>query len=256
MRGSGDQVAPGPATTTLMSSLAITPRNFWLWFGGIWLSVGVPFLAIGVGFTIHQSLTAKRLEREGQPAEGMVLVKEVRRDDSGYTFKVSFRFSLTGDGPLVGSAEVDEEAWDALEERGPIPVTYLPGNPRSHRVPGQKMEVLLPVIFGILGGILTVLGGMVVLRTVSARRREAHLAEEGVVTRATVTDVHTARIRVHGTWQWRIRYRYEDGQGNAHQGVATVTPEEAEGWQPGQTGAVRFDPARPRRSVWLGKAGG
>jgi hypothetical protein len=149
----------------------MTPRRFWLMFGGIFLAVGAPFLAIGVGHAIHQSLLAKRLDREGQQAQGLVLTREIREDDSGSTCRVSYRFSTPGGEPLTGSTEVDDQAWDALVERGPIQVTYLSGDPRSHVVTGQRRQVLLPAVFSVLGGILTVLGSMVLIRARPGRDR-------------------------------------------------------------------------------------
>jgi hypothetical protein len=233
---------------------AITPRNFWLWFGGTWLGVGAPFLAFGIWIAIDGARRSARLEREGRAAEGIVLVKEVREEDSGPSFRISFRFSPPGQGPITREAEVSEEAWDALEERGPIAVTYLPENPRRHRVSGEKKEFLLPLIFGILGGVLTCLGGMVLLKAIAARRAEARLAQEGIVADAKVTAVSTAKTRIHGVLQWRVRYRFEDSEGVVHEGATTISPEEVEGLEPGQTVRVRYDPARPGRTSWIGRA--
>jgi len=232
---------------------AITARNFWFWFGGIWVGVGIPFLLIAAGVAIDGARRRDRLEREGRAAEGIVLAKEIRPQDSGPSYRVSFRFSPPNGGAVSGAAEVSEEAWDALEERGPIAVTFVPGSPTWHRVQGQEDDLLLPVIFGILGGILASLGGMILWKAFAARRAEARLADVGVVADATVTAVSTARMRINGVRQWRVRYRFEDGEGNAHEGATTISPEEAEGLQPGRVVRVRYDPERPGRYAWIGR---
>jgi len=56
-------------------------------------------------------------------------------------------------------------------EREPIRVTYLPDAPSSYRIEGQKDDWVLPVVFGILGSILTALGGFVFLRGLSQFQR-------------------------------------------------------------------------------------
>lgn len=47
----------------------ITPQNFWLWFGGIWLSVGCLFLVIGISVGVHRIMVNDRLEKKGWTIE-------------------------------------------------------------------------------------------------------------------------------------------------------------------------------------------
>lgn len=162
-----------------MAAIAITPRNFWFWFGGIWVAVGVPFLAIGVGVAIGGARLSARLEREGRTVEGIVLAKEIRERDFEPVCRVDYRFVPPGGTPITASAEIDEATWDALVERGPIAITVLPGDPARHRAQGQGSAVFLPAVFAILGTILSSLGGMVLLRARAARRREVDPALPG-----------------------------------------------------------------------------
>lgn len=55
----------------------ITPQNFWLWFGGIWLSVGSLFLVIGISVVLQRITVKDRLEKEDRSTQGVVLTKEV-----------------------------------------------------------------------------------------------------------------------------------------------------------------------------------
>jgi hypothetical protein len=110
----------------------ITQKNFWFWFGGIWLSVGLVFLVVGVSVGIHRMSVDERLEREGRTVDGMVLTKEIYRkssksgNSSSPSYRVTFRF-VPRDGEIVeGTADVTAEDWDVLEERGPVQVMYLP----------------------------------------------------------------------------------------------------------------------------------
>jgi hypothetical protein len=149
-------------------------QSFWVRFGSIWFFVGLPFLIIGI-YTGTQVMTQQeRFQKEGQSTQGMVLTKAMKGGEksSDTSYRITFRFS-TADGQVVnGSASVSPEIWDRLEERGPVQVTYLPYKPQSNWVKGKKVDRMLPIGFGIVGGIFTLLGGFVLikaLRQIGAR---------------------------------------------------------------------------------------
>ncbi|HSA61104.1 MAG TPA: DUF3592 domain-containing protein [Nitrospiraceae bacterium] len=237
----------------------ITAKNFWLWFGGIWLSVGSLFLVIGVSVGVHQMRVNDRLEKEGRTVDGMVLTKEVHGKSSksgkqsSPSYRVTFRFLPREGEPVLGTADVNAEDWDVLEERGPIPVTYLPDQPQSYRVIGQIKEVLLPFIFSVVGGVIGSIGGFIVFNAVGTRRREKELSHSGTLVEATVADIAPSYLRINGIQQMKMRYRFRDAQGKTREGSCTLSPEEAVAWLPGQTGRVRYNPRKPGVNVWLGK---
>src|SRR5204863_9835111 len=71
----------------------ITNSNFWLWFGGIWLAMGLLFLGIGAGAGFYRNEFAARLDREGVRVQGLVLTKEISApQDRSTTYDVTFRF--------------------------------------------------------------------------------------------------------------------------------------------------------------------
>jgi hypothetical protein len=148
---------------------------------------------------------------------------------------------------------VNAEDWDALEEQGPIPVTYLPDQPQSYRVVGQSKEILLPLIFSVAGGVIGSIGGFIVYNAVGTRRREKELSHSGIVTEATVTDIGPSYLRINGIPQMKLRYRFQDAQGKTREGSCTMSPEEAENWQPDQTGRVRYDARKPGVNIWQGR---
>jgi len=238
----------------------ITPQNFWLFFGGLWLFVGGLFLVIGISVGVHKFTVNDRLEKEGRAVEGMVLTKEIYTTSSksgsrsNPSYRVTFRFAPLQGEVVRGTGEVNADVWDSLEEQGPIQVTYLPDQPQAHRVPGQsKTDVVLPLVFGVLGGILSSIGGVIVFNAVGKRKREEELRRTGGNAEATVTDVGPANIRINGIQQWKLRYRFQDPSGALQSGSCTLTPEEAQEWQAGQTGKVRYDLRRPMTNLWVGK---
>ncbi|HEX2095198.1 MAG TPA: DUF3592 domain-containing protein, partial [Longimicrobiaceae bacterium] len=153
-------------------SFGPTEQTFWLWFGGIWLGVGFPFLCIGVGAGVQTWSRHDRLDRDGHTTAGMVLTKTISSsDDSGPEHSLTYRFTTPDGRTLKDEAEVDPDTWDRLTERGPVQVTYLPRNPGVHRVEGEGRDYVLALIFSALGSLLTLLGGFVFLRGWSILRR-------------------------------------------------------------------------------------
>jgi hypothetical protein len=245
-----------------MPRLAITGLNFCLWFGGIWLFVGLPFLIIGLYVGAQHVIVNNRLDTEGRTIEGMVLTKEIRtssssqsrgRSSSVPTYHVTFRF-VTPSGLITSDAEVNLDVWDKLVEREPIQVTYLPDAPQHYRIEGQSSGWVLPIIFTVLGGFFTVVGGYIFWRGLSQSRSREQLQREGFTTEATVTQVSPRNVWVNGVQQWAIHYEYRDDRSRTHEGKSPLSPEEAEAWKEGDKGVVRYDRGRPKRSVWLGRA--
>ena len=234
----------------------ITAKNFWLWFGGIWLVCGLPFSLIGLYTGNQQITTERRLAAEGRTVDGIVLTKAITssssRSNSSPTYKVTFRF-LTTEAQITDEAEVSQETWDRLIEQEPIQVTYVPEAPQYHRVEGQVGGWVMPVAMTVMGGIFAGLGGFILLRARSRLRTNARLQREGVIAEATVTEVRPARMRINGVQQWLVRYQYQDDRGQSRMGSEHLSPDEGERWKAGDKATVRYDRKQPNRSLWVGK---
>lgn len=238
----------------------ISPKNFWLWFGGIWFAVGTPFLIIGLYLGWQHIHVTKRLDTEGKTVEGMVLTKARKTSSSGSnrrnstpTYEVTFRF-LTPGTVVTGKADVSRDTWDSLVEREAIQVTYLPDAPRHYRVDGQTSGWWLPAIFTILGGIFGGLGGFILLRAHALLQIKRRLQREGVSTTATVSEVRTTNVRINGVPQLAVHYEYRDERGRTHAGKETRPPEEAARWKEGDRIQIRYDRRNPSHSMWAGTA--
>lgn len=237
--------------------LAITPKNFWFWFGGIWFAVGTPFLVIGLYLGVQHITVTKRLDSEGRTAEGMILTKTRKTSSSGSgrssspAYEVTFRFPAPN-GMAQGKADVSVETWDRLIEREPVRVTYLPDAPQHYRIEGQSGGAILPLIFTVLGGIFGGLGGFILLRARNLMQIRRHLQRDGVTTTATVSDVRPASMRINGVQQLAVHYEYRDERGRSHTGKETVQPEEASRWKTGDRITIRYDRRKPGRSIWVG----
>lgn len=231
----------------------INPRNFWFWFGGIWLGVGIPFLLLGAFFAWYELTLESRLKSGGQPALGMVLGKSWSdgSEDRHRSFRVQYRFTTAAGKTVRNDALVSSAAWEALRERESIGVTYLPDSPRTHRIDGRVTQWVMPAIFCGLGTMLTLLGGFVVLKAVSAARFGRRLREHGFPVQAEVIEVTPTGYMVNRVRQWVVLYRYRDHAGIEHDGRSpTMQQEDAERWHSGDRVTVHFDPLKPGRSAW------
>lgn len=238
-----------------------TPDTFWQWFGGIFLAVGTLFTVIGAGAGIQEYRSDARLRADGVVTSGMVLTKAVGGSKSGSsgsgssrTYHVGYRFT-TADGQVVReSRQVGAETWDRLQERGPIEVRYLPGAPRTHRLVGEAVDFVLPLIMTPVGVAVGLLGGFVLWRAAGVRATAREVGRAGVFAEATVDGIEPAGLRLNGQQLWVLRYRFQDQKGQTREGRSEpVSHEAAQAWRPGDTGTVRYDHRRPTRSVWVGR---
>lgn len=109
------------------------------------------------------------------------------------------------------------------------------------------------VLFPIIGVVVATVGGVLFRRGLVDVRRELRLQRVGIPAEATVTAVTETNFRYNRERQWVVHYRYMDSDGRTQEGKSGyLSPDEAADWEEGQTVAVRFDPARPSESIWIG----
>ena len=147
-----------------MRSFGPSDETFWIWFGGIWLAVGLPFLLIGLWVTVAGHIRDQRLDERGRATEGVVLDRSLSPGADGAAHTVRYRFTLRDGRTFDGEARVDSAAWERLVEMRSVRVTYLPDDPETHRVEGEARDWVLGLVFSGLGGIFALLGGFVFVR--------------------------------------------------------------------------------------------
>ena len=243
--------AASPATAP--SFLQLARRSFWLLFGGIFLLAGLILAIITAGMIWRES----RFADEGQRADGVVLGRSIRQadasEDRGTEYHVRYRFTTT-DGLVVdGSDGVAFDRWETLVEEGPITVEYLPGDPGQNRAAAGDDAIVLSAMVGI--GLLVLGVGLGICTWQLRRLRLTHrLLRDGVAIEGTVIRVEPANVTFNNRPLFRLRYEYDDQAGARHDGTSgLIAWEEAEGWQPGDRGAIRYDPRRPEQSAWIGE---
>jgi hypothetical protein len=235
----------------------ITTEDFWLWFGGIWLAVGLSFLIIGAAIGVNSGGRAldARLQSQGTQVEGIVLAKEIVSPGDSQRYRVTFRFEDANGTAVRGTADVDRTAWDALAERGPIEITYLADQPGTYRVPGQTRgdDAVLALVLPFVGAVVGAIGGALVVTGLRTRRVRRELLRSGSSAAATVIEAGPCGMSITGVPQWRVRYRFRDASGREHEGKCSLSPEEGRRWRQGAVGRVRYDARNPGSQVWTGE---
>lgn len=242
-----------PASPAAPSFLQLARRSFWLLFGGIFLVVGLLIAIISAGMLWQEG----RFASEGESAEGVVLGRSIRQadasEDRSTEYHVRYRFT-TSDGRVVdGSDGVSFERWETLVEEGPITVEYLFGDPGQNRASGGDGAIVLYSMVGI--GLLVLGVGLAICTWQLRRLRLTHqLWRDGVAIEGTVVRVEPANVTFNNRPLFRLRYEYGDQAGARHDGTSGLLAwEDVEGWQPGDRGAIRYDPRRPELSAWIGE---
>ena len=239
------------------SAWQLMRSSFGFLFGGIFLVCGLPFLVLGLYFFYNDW----RFAQEARTTEGIVLTKDIRITSSGSGsrrtrtrhYELTYRFTVGGE-TFEGEDELSRGDWLRLRERESIDILYRPDRPSSNAL-AQGSDWALKAIFTLLGGIFTAIGGVVFLRSARSARRESHLRRHGARTEGTIVALHARNVRINNVQQWRLRYVYQDHQGQRREGTHDLPESEAGEWSVGATGAVLYDPAKPGNAAWLGRNG-
>lgn len=122
------------------------------------LILGVLFLAAGIAYTYFTLRTDLALESSGLVVDGTVLQKRERLSNpskalSRREYLVEFEFQPPT-GYVMDEALIDQVTWEQLEPQGVVRVTYLPGQPGTHRVDGEAAAFQLWKLFICIGGAL------------------------------------------------------------------------------------------------------
>lgn len=233
--------------------LQLARGSFWLLFGGIFLVAGIVLSTIGAGMVWRDG----RFASEAHRADGTVLGRSIRQasaaQDRRTEYLVRYRFTTT-DGRLIeGDDTVSFERWEMLDEAGPIAVEYLPGDPAQNRAAGGGDVIIL---YSTVGFGLLLLGAGLAITTWQLRRLRLtqRLWRDGLADEGTVVRVEPANVTFNKRPLFRLRYEYGDLAGARHDGTSGLLAwEDVEGWQPGDRGAIRYDPRRPEVSAWIGE---
>ncbi|MDP9467367.1 MAG: DUF3592 domain-containing protein [Chloroflexota bacterium] len=241
------------AAAQVPSIFQLARRSFWVLFGAIFLVAGLLLAVISAGMGWREL----RFTSDGVAAEGIVLERTIVRADAGEDqsteYRVSYRFTTDGGQVVEGSDAVPFDQWEVLAEQGPIAVEHLLGDPAQNRVAGGE-DLILVAIFAAVSAIALVVGLAILLRQLRRLRHEQRLWRVGLVAEAKVLGIEQSNVTFNRRPLWHVLYEFIDAAGGRHTGRSGyLSLEDAQRWQTGGRGAVRYDPDAPDESLWVGE---
>lgn len=225
-------------------------RSFLLWFGAGFLGVGIFVAVMGAQETRREG----RYETRGQAIDAVVVRKSIkpasRQGNTSTRYEVTYRFTGEDGRALEGVDAVDVEEWERLDAGSHFRITYVPGAPGSSR--GADSGGMASGLVGVGAGSLAALvGGGLFLWSGRRLLREWRLLRGGETAQGSVLAIEPTSVSVNRVRQWRVRYRYQDHLGRAHEGTTgPLPPYEAGAVETGAPLTVRFDRQRPEESTW------
>lgn len=134
--------------------------------GGLFLLLGTIFG--GVALYLWSALEERQLAAEGRTARAELVRKDIVADRASGSivrpgYRVHYRFAPEQSSPVSASAQIDEALWRRLSPGDPLEVRYLSEDPAVHRVESQRRDIVLPIVFGLIGVLFAPLGLCLVL---------------------------------------------------------------------------------------------
>jgi hypothetical protein len=222
-------------------------RDVHLPAGALFVFVGAALLwtAITMALDLRQAadLPATVLGKDWIPAD---------RDQNPSTrYRVRVRFVDPGGETNQLDLDVEPEEWEELAAGDTYPVRYVAS--RRKVIPSGMAEPITAAIVGAVSIVVLLIGRWLFVPAARRLLRDLRLLSGGTPASATVTDVFPTSSSVNRVTLWKLRYRYKDRMGAEHEAESGfLMPDEAHEWQPGSTGAIRYDPRQPSASLWLG----
>lgn len=171
------------------------------WIGGIFAAVGLVF-AIGAAIVF---LKDRSFAANGVRAPGTVIEMIGSRDsDDGYTYKPVVEFRDADGQPHVFSSSVSSSP-PQYSTGEAVTVIYAPGSPDRAIIDSFVDRYLMPLIFGGLGTLFTIIGFGILFARVRGRQIAAQLRASGLPIQAKVTECYRdTSVQVNGRSPWRV----------------------------------------------------
>ncbi len=134
--------------------------------GGIFLLLGLIFGGVALYLWIDPE--ERQLAAEGRAARAELLRKDIVADRTSGSivrpgYRVHYRFAPEPGSPVSASARIDETLWRRVHPGDPLEVLYLASDHAVNRVEGQERDIVLPLVFGLIGAVFAPLGLCLVL---------------------------------------------------------------------------------------------
>lgn len=190
---------------------------------------------------------------KGEKVTGKVFTKKAEPDENGLTeHRIVYNFPAminanTDPVETFGEQILQQDYWETIKIDDPIEIAYDKTNPQRNLpvvetgINSRFLVLLLTVLlsFFVGFGILILYGFIFNLVLYMSK-----LLNSGIHTQAKITRIEKRAGNI-------LHYEFEDQSGEIHQGVTGDLPDViAEQWLVGQTGAICYDPLKPKKNLW------
>ena len=172
------------------------------------------------------------------------------------TYHVQYAFTPPGGTSVSGTDIVGSDDWNGLTVGGPITVQYVRSEPGLNRDAANGSAAVTLLTAGlvlIVGLAFLVVGARFFWAAYARARLRERLLAHGVSATGTIVKPDAQWATLSRRLHVRMSYTYRDQSGHDWSGLSDWLTEAAtRHWKAGATGHVRYDPAKPSVSVWLG----
>lgn len=217
--------------------------RFWLWL----LFVGV--MAPLIGAALHDLGQMRTLLTRGKMATGSVIAHHMTYGKHN-TYLLDYIFQAEG-SVISDSADVSHWDYDQTRDGGPLTITYLPGNPKIHRVGLVNRRGFDVTVAGwaVGGSVAFLLLGGLLLRTETLARRAKSLLQNGQAVVGAVTERRekTTQGKSGPLTTYTLCYCFPTPSGE-QAGQSVVDTTLAQSCPPGAALTVLYDAQKPTRN--------
>ncbi len=237
------------------SPLAGLKREIGIWAGLVFFGAGIAVLITAANMALIELRYARDaiivpatvLERHFVPAD--------RTQNPRTRYRIRYRYALDGAQAQELAEDVDVERWEALLPGTQFDLAVLPGEGTRPRGSGLA-EIISVAVLAVMGAIFVPLGWFLGVSQLRRELRRVRVYWRGTEARGEVLEIVDTGTAINRVPMARMRFRFTDVKGMVHEGeTGLLSPAEADGLKPGDTGLVRYDIGDPEISVWVDLGG-
>ncbi len=142
----------------------------------VFMLVGVIFLAVGIGFAIHQTQLKNRCTHEVNAVVSDVLSKEERHenDDGHVSYSTVYTpvYSYNVDGQFYTTHSNTYSSNSSYRRGQTIQIFCDPNDPETFYAPNDTTNTILTVVFSGLGGLFTIIAIVLIILLVRFKKKQ------------------------------------------------------------------------------------
>ena len=163
-------------------------------FGLFWTSFSLVFVVVGLGSAAAEWSTYTVLRENGVSTEAEIVSRRINEDSDGDTYYVTYTYTAPlpqGDrDTFTREEQVSRKEYQTMRPGTNVNIRYAANHPATARLTdtSRAVAIILPIVFGLFGGIFTLVGIVLVSAGVKSMTQARQLAYLGVTTQAHIIE--------------------------------------------------------------------